>query len=94
MAGHRFEIGECVAYLEKRFPNGVRRTELVVVGASPGPASRDTGCAQRTASPSASSRKASSARPRPPRRRSQRPRCEPSGAKRERQPVVGMSRGC
>jgi hypothetical protein len=31
MAGHRFEIGECVAYLEKRFPNGVRRTELVVV---------------------------------------------------------------
>ena len=30
-AGHRFEIGECVAYLEKRFPNGVRRTELVVV---------------------------------------------------------------
>ena len=22
MAGHRFEIGECVAYLEKRFPNG------------------------------------------------------------------------
>src|SRR5947208_1054914 len=27
MAGHRFEIGECVAYLEKRFPNGVRRIE-------------------------------------------------------------------
>src|SRR5215207_1629324 len=31
MAGHRFEIGECVAYPEKRFPNGVRRTELVAV---------------------------------------------------------------
>lgn len=31
MAGHRFEIGECVTYVEKRFPNGVRRTELVVV---------------------------------------------------------------
>jgi hypothetical protein len=31
MTGHRFEIGECVAFLERRFPNGVRRTELVVV---------------------------------------------------------------
>lgn len=31
MAGHRFEIGECVTYSEKRFPSGVRRTELVVV---------------------------------------------------------------
>lgn len=31
MASHRFEIGECVTYVEKRFPNGVRRTELVVV---------------------------------------------------------------
>jgi hypothetical protein len=30
MAAHRFEIGECVTYVEKRFPNGVRRTELVV----------------------------------------------------------------
>lgn len=31
MASHRFEIGECVTYIEKRFPNGVRRTELVVI---------------------------------------------------------------
>jgi hypothetical protein len=31
MAGHRFEIGECVTYLEKRFPNTVRYTELVVI---------------------------------------------------------------
>jgi hypothetical protein len=30
MAGHRFEIGEDVIYIEKRFPNGERRTELVV----------------------------------------------------------------
>jgi hypothetical protein len=29
--GHRFEIGECVTYIEKHFPNGVRRTELVVI---------------------------------------------------------------
>jgi hypothetical protein len=31
MEGHRFEIGECVTYIEKRFPNGVRHTELVVI---------------------------------------------------------------
>jgi hypothetical protein len=31
MADHRFEIGECVTYLEKRFPSGLRRTELVVI---------------------------------------------------------------
>jgi hypothetical protein len=31
MAGHRFEIGEGVVFVEKRFPNGVRRIELVVV---------------------------------------------------------------
>jgi hypothetical protein len=31
MAGHRFEIDECVTSSEKRFPNGVRHTELVVV---------------------------------------------------------------
>jgi hypothetical protein len=30
MTAHRFEVGECVSYVEKRFPNGVRRTELVV----------------------------------------------------------------
>src|SRR5215218_6184022 len=32
MSGHRFEIGERVTYCEKRFPNGVRSTEMVVVG--------------------------------------------------------------
>jgi hypothetical protein len=31
MAGHRFEIGECVTSIEKRFPNGERRTDLTVV---------------------------------------------------------------
>jgi hypothetical protein len=31
MTSHRFEIGECVSVIEKRFPNGVRRTEFVVV---------------------------------------------------------------
>ena len=31
MAGHRFEVGERVTYDEKRFPNTVRRTELIVV---------------------------------------------------------------
>jgi hypothetical protein len=31
MADHRFEIGECVTYLEKRFPSGLRHTELVVI---------------------------------------------------------------
>jgi hypothetical protein len=31
MVGHRFEIGERVTHPEKRFPNGVRLTELVVV---------------------------------------------------------------
>ena len=31
MDRHRFEIGECVTYIEKRFPNGFRRTELVVI---------------------------------------------------------------
>jgi hypothetical protein len=30
MTAHRFEIGECVTYVEKRFPNGERCTELVV----------------------------------------------------------------
>ena len=28
---HRFELGERVTYEEKRFPNTVRRTELIVV---------------------------------------------------------------
>jgi hypothetical protein len=28
---HRFEVGERVTYEEKRFPNTVRRTELIVV---------------------------------------------------------------
>jgi hypothetical protein len=31
MAGHRFEIGEGVVYIEKRFPNGERRIPLMVV---------------------------------------------------------------
>ena len=31
MAGHRFEVGERVTYCEKRFPNGVRSTDMVVV---------------------------------------------------------------
>jgi hypothetical protein len=31
VAGHRFEIGECVTCIEKRFPNGERHTELVVL---------------------------------------------------------------
>ena len=31
MAGHRNEVGERVTYDEKRFPNTVRRTELIVV---------------------------------------------------------------
>ena len=31
MAAHRFEVGECVSYEEKRFPNTVRRTDLIVV---------------------------------------------------------------
>ena len=31
MAGHRFEIGEGVVHIEKRFPNGERRTALRVV---------------------------------------------------------------
>jgi hypothetical protein len=86
MAGHRFEIGECVAYLEKRFPNGVRRTELVVVE-------------RRAAIPVAPGGRR---RPLCPRRKQARPdrirrgggpapRREPSGAGPERQPVVGMS---
>ena len=36
MPAHRFEIGECVTYLERRFPNGVHRTALVVVERLPG----------------------------------------------------------
>ena len=31
MTGHRFEIGEGVVHIEKRFPNGARHTELMVV---------------------------------------------------------------
>jgi hypothetical protein len=31
MAGHRFEIGEGVVHIEKRFPNGERRVPLMVV---------------------------------------------------------------
>ena len=31
MTDHRFEIGECVIHLEKRFPNGTRRSGLVVL---------------------------------------------------------------
>lgn len=31
MAGHRFEIGEGVVHVEKRFPTGTRRAELTVV---------------------------------------------------------------
>ena len=31
MAGHRFEIGEGVVHIEKRFPNGERRIPLMVV---------------------------------------------------------------
>ena len=31
MAGHRFEIGEGVVHIEKRFPNAERRTALMVV---------------------------------------------------------------
>ena len=31
MTGHRFEIGEGVVHIEKRFPNGERRTALRVV---------------------------------------------------------------
>ena len=31
MAGHRFEIGEGVFHVEKRFPTGTRRAELTVV---------------------------------------------------------------
>jgi hypothetical protein len=31
MAAHRFEVGDCVIHEEKRFPNTVRRTELIVV---------------------------------------------------------------
>ncbi|HEX8168639.1 MAG TPA: hypothetical protein VF601_22995 [Beijerinckiaceae bacterium] len=31
MTGHRFEIGEEVVHIEKRFPNGERRIPLMVV---------------------------------------------------------------
>ncbi|HEX8664833.1 MAG TPA: hypothetical protein VF744_12455 [Beijerinckiaceae bacterium] len=31
MTGHRFEIGEGVVHVEKRFPNGERRVPLMVV---------------------------------------------------------------
>ena len=47
MAGHRFEVGERVTYDEKRFPNTVRRTELIVVErlvGSRGASSAATGC--------------------------------------------------
>jgi hypothetical protein len=36
MQDHRYEIGECVIYIEKRFPNGERHTELVVLERLPG----------------------------------------------------------
>ena len=32
MPNFRFEIGECLDYVEKRFPNGHRHTELRVIG--------------------------------------------------------------
>jgi hypothetical protein len=31
MEPHRYEIGECVTSVEKRFPNGERHTELVIL---------------------------------------------------------------
>jgi hypothetical protein len=36
MQGHRFEVGEWVTAIERRFPNAVQRTELIVVERLPG----------------------------------------------------------